>query len=130
MTELFSDWVMNPYFWISLMFLGCLWVLSCWVRFKFGRKQVLGTSLGVWVVLVVVVQLIDPEGLNDARYWVSSAITTGTTTAPALLFPLAFKRDIDRVWLIAFGFACAVFGALAFPIVAIYSVCELGIDCL
>lgn len=91
---------------------------------------VLGTSFGIWVVLVVVAQLIDPEKLFDVRYWISNAVVMGATAGPSLLFPLVFERDTNRAWLIIFGLACAIFGTLAFPVAAIYTVCGLGIDCL
>lgn len=91
---------------------------------------VLGASFGVWVVLVVMAQLIDPKGLFDVRYWVSNVIIMGVTAAPSLLFPLVFGRDTNRAWLIVCGLACTIFGTLAFPIMAIYAICALGIDCL
>jgi hypothetical protein len=130
MNELFADWLKNPVFWIGLLFLVGLYVLGWWVRLKFGRMPALGVALLVWATLVVATQLLDPKALADVRYWISGGVIMGATVAPALLFPLAFPADTRRGLLLMAGIACAVVGALAFPVVALYTVCALGIDCL
>lgn len=130
MTEFIADWIRNPFFWSGLLLLMSFWALNCWIRFRFGRLEAVGAALAIWTVLLVATQIWDPKGFFDARYWVSGAVTMGATAGPVLLFPLAFERGVRQVSLTLVGVACAVFGALAFPIVALYTVCALGIDCL
>jgi hypothetical protein len=130
MADFIAGWITNPAFAVGVAVLVGLSMVNVWLNQKFGTRLCVGIAAITLSMLVVVLLVSTASPLGDLRHWVASGIVVGVTAGPALLVPLAIPKDLHRTWQIGVGVACSILGALAYPLVALFTVCELGIDCL
>ena len=130
MIEFIGAMVLQPGVWGIALGLAVLCAIALEVRSRFGRYMAGVALVTAWVALATAGLLLQSDAPQSMRYLIYYAATVAAGLTPIALFALVPSSPLLGARAAMAWLSSGIVGGIAVPLVAIYSVCALGIDCL